>query len=204
MTTYDFLPTAAPVARLIEELHKLPSIGPKTAQRLAYHLVRMPQEEARALAEAIMAIKERIILCSQCQNLTEVDPCAICTDASRDRSILCVLEEPLDVLALERTRAYHGLYHVLHGAISPINGIGADELKIRELLGRLRDGSVHELVLATNPNLEGEATAMYIQRLVSHLVKRVTRLARGLPVGGDLEYADQMTLTRALQGRQEF
>lgn len=204
MTNHDFHPTAAPVARLIEEFHKLPGIGPKSAQRLTYHLVRMPVEEARALAEAILAVKERIILCSQCQNLTEVDPCPICTDPSRDRTILCVLEEPLDVLALERTRCYQGLYHVLHGAISPINGIGPEELKIREMLERLRDGTVQEVVLATNPNLEGEATAMYIQRLVSPLVKRVTRLARGLPVGGDLEYADLMTLTRALQGRQEF
>ncbi|MSQ22092.1 MAG: recombination protein RecR [Dehalococcoidia bacterium] len=204
MTTNDYLPAAAPVARLIEEFHKLPGIGPKSAQRLTYHLVRMPAEDARALAEAILAVKERIILCSQCQNLTEVDPCPICTAPSRDRTILCVLEEPLDVLALERTRCYQGLYHVLHGAISPINGIGPEELKIREMLERLRDGTVQELVLATNPNLEGEATAMYIQRLVSPLVKRVTRLARGLPVGGDLEYADQMTLTRAMQGRQEF
>ncbi len=204
MNNHDFLPVATPVARLIEEFHKLPGIGPKSAQRLTYHLVRMPAEEARALAEAILAVKERIILCSQCQNLTEVDPCPICTDPSRDRTILCVLEEPLDVLALERTRCYQGLYHVLHGAISPINGIGAEELKIREMLERLRDGVVQEIVVATNPNLEGEATAMYIQRLVSPLVKRVTRLARGLPVGGDLEYADQMTLTRAIQGRQEF
>ncbi len=204
MTTNDYLPTAAPVARLIEELHKLPGIGPKSAQRLTYHLVRMPQEEAKALAEAILAVKERIILCSQCQNLTEIDPCSICTDPNRDRSIICVLEEPLDVLALERTRCYQGMYHVLHGAISPINGIGAEELKIRELVQRLKDGTVQELVVATNPNLEGEATAMYIQRLVSPLVGRVTRLARGLPVGGDLEYADQLTLTRAFQGRQEF
>ncbi len=204
MTNHDFLPTAAPVARLIEEFHKLPGIGPKTAQRLTYHLVRMPQEEATALAEAILAVKEKVILCSQCQNLTETDPCPICTDPSRDRSIVCVLEEPLDVLALERTRCYKGLYHVLHGAISPINGIGAEELKVRELLARLKDGEVKELDMATNPNLESEATAMYIQRLISSLVRRVTRLARGLPVGGDLEYADQVTLTRAFQGRQEF
>lgn len=204
MTTSDLLPGAAPVARLIEEFHRLPGIGPKTAQRLTYHLVRMPQEEARALAEAILALKERIILCSQCQSLTETDPCALCTDLGRDRSILCVVEQPLDVLALERTRAYKGLYHVLHGAISPINGIGPEELKFRELLERLKDGAIQEVVVATNPNLEGEATAMYIQRLIAPLVRRITRLARGLPVGGDLEYADQTTLTRALQGRQEF
>ena len=204
MTSRDFLPTAAPVADLIQEFHKLPGIGSKSAQRLTYYLVRMPQEEARALAEAILAVKDKIMFCSQCQNLTETDPCPICTDTDRDRTTICVLEEPLDVLALERTRCYQGLYHVLHGAISPINGIGAEELKIRELLDRLKDGTVQELVLATNPNLEGEATAMYIQRLVSSLVNRVTRLARGLPVGGDLEYADEMTLTRAFQGRQEF
>ena len=204
MTSSDFLPAAAPVASLIQEFHKLPGIGSKSAQRLTYYLVRMPQEEAKALAEAILAVKDKIIFCSQCQNLTEADPCSICTDSSRDRTTICVLEEPLDVLALERTRCYQGLYHVLHGAISPINGIGAEELKVRELLARLKDGTVQELVLATNPNLEGEATAMYIQRLVSPLVSRITRLARGLPVGGDLEYADQMTLTRAFQGRQEF
>ncbi len=200
----DFLPAAAPVADLIEEFHKLPGIGSKSAQRLTYYLVRMPQEEARKLAETILAVKERIIFCSQCQNISEVDPCPICTNPERDRSMICVLEEPLDVLALERTHCYKGLYHVLHGAISPMNGIGPEELRLRELLDRLKDGSVQEVVLATNPNLEGEATAMYIQRLVSPLVGRVTRLARGLPVGGDLEYADEVTLTRAFQGRQEF
>ncbi|MBI4310840.1 MAG: recombination protein RecR [Chloroflexi bacterium] len=202
MTTNDYLPAAAPVARLIQELHKLPGIGTKTAQRLTYYLVRMPEEEARALAQAIIAVKEQIILCSLCQNLTEADPCPICSDPSRDRTIICVLEEPLDVLALERTNCFKGLYHVLHGVVSPMNGIGVEELKIRELLTRLKDATVQEIVLATNPNLEGEATAMYIQRLVSPLVPKVTRLARGLPVGGDLEYTDLVTLTRAFQGRQ--
>ena len=182
----------------------MPGIGSKSAQRLTYHLVRLPEDEARALAEAILALKEKIIFCSQCQNLTEVDACPICTDPGRDRAAICVLEEPLDVLALERTRSYRGLYHVLHGAISPIDGIGAEELRIGELLSRLKNGTIQEVILATNPNLEGEATAMYIQRLVSPLVARVTRLARGLPVGGDLEYADIVTLTRALEGRQEF
>jgi recombination protein RecR len=204
MTTNDYLPTAVPVADLIQEFHKLPGIGSKSAQRLTYYLVRMPQDEAQALAQAILAVKEKIIFCSQCQNLTEQDPCSICTDPTRDRTTICILEEPLDVLALERTRCYNGLYHVLHGAISPINGIGAEELRIRELLERLRGNTVKEIVLATNPNLEGEATAMYIQRLITPLIDRVTRLARGLPVGGDLEYADQLTLTRAFQGRQEF
>ena len=200
----DFLPAAAPVADLIQEFHKLPGIGSKSAQRLTYYLVRMPQEEARRLAEAILAVKERIIFCSQCQNISELDPCPICTNPQRDRSMICVMEEPLDVLALERTHCYKGLYHVLHGAISPMNGIGPEELRLRELLDRLKDGSVQEVVLATNPNLEGEATAMYIHRLISPLISRVTRLARGLPVGGDLEYADEVTLTRAFQGRQEF
>ncbi len=204
MTINDFLPAAAPVARLIQELNKLPGIGSKSAQRLTYYLVRMPEEETKTLAEALLAVKDKIIFCSRCQNLTEQDPCPICMDLARDQTTLCVLEEPLDVLALERTHCYNGLYHVLHGAISPLNGIGVEELKIRELLERLKDGTIKEVVLATNPNLEGEATAMYIHKLVSPLIDRVTRLARGLPVGGDLEYADQVTLTRAFQGRQEF
>ena len=204
MPINDFLPAAAPVARLIQEFNKLPGIGSKSAQRLTYYLVRMPEEEAKALAEALLAVKDKIIFCSRCQNLTEQDPCPICKDPARDQTTLCVLEEPLDVLALERAHCYNGLYHVLHGAISPLNGIGVEELKIRELLERLKEAAIEEVVLATNPNLEGEATAMYIQKLVSPLIDKVTRLARGLPVGGDLEYADQVTLTRAFQGRQEF
>lgn len=204
MNNNDFLPAAAPVARLIQEFHKLPGIGSKSAQRLAYYLVRMPGEDAKSLAEAVLAVKERILLCSECQNISEQDPCPICKDPNRDVSTICLLEEPLDVLAMERTHAYKGLYHVLHGAISPINGISAEDLKIRELLERLKDSAVKEIILATNPNLEGEATAMYVQKLVSPLVERITRLARGLPVGGDLEYADQVTLTRAFEGRQEF
>lgn len=192
------------MARLIQEFNKLPGIGSKSAQRLTYYLVRMPEEEAKALAEALLAVKDKIIFCSLCQNLTEQDPCPICKDPARDQTTLCVLEEPLDVLALERAHCYNGLYHVLHGAISPLNGIGVEELKIRELLERLKEAAIEEVVLATNPNLEGEATAMYIQKLVSPLIDKVTRLARGLPVGGDLEYADQVTLTRAFQGRQEF
>jgi recombination protein RecR len=198
-----FVPPAEPVSRLIEEFNKLPGIGPKSAARLAYHLLRMPEAEARSLAEAIIAIKEKIVLCSICQNITECDPCAICRSEGRDQSKICVVEEPLDILALERTRQYHGLYHVLHGVISPMEGIGPDELKIRELLGRLKGGKVEEIILATNPNLEGEATAMYLQRLLSPLGIRITSLARGLPVGGDLEYADEVTLSRALEGRRE-
>lgn len=199
----SFVPTAQSVSRLIEELHRLPGIGPKTAQRLAYFILRAPEEQARALAEAIVAVKEEIVLCSLCQNITEEDPCLVCRDEGRDHAKICVVEKPLDILALERTRNYDGLYHVLHGALSPMEGVGTEDLKIEELLVRLRDGSTREVILATNPNLEGEATAMYLGRLVAPLGVKVTRLARGLPFGGDLEYADQMTLTRALEGRQE-
>jgi len=199
----DFVPTAEPVSRLIDEFHKLPGIGPKTAQRLTYFLIRMPEDEARALAEAILAVKDRIVLCSTCQNITDSDPCIICRSEKRDRTKICVVEEPLDILPLERTREYKGLYHVLHGVISPMDGIGPDDLKMKELLERLQDGEVTEVILATNPNLEGEATAMYIQRLIGPLGIRVSRLARGLPFGADLEYADEVTLTRALQERHE-
>ena len=193
-----------PVSRLIDEFHKLPGIGPKTAQRLAYHLIRMPADEARGLAEAIGAVKDRIVLCGQCFDITESDPCSICIDEGRDRTRMCVVEEPLDVRALERTRSYNGLYHVLHGVISPINGIGPEDLKIKGLLERLRTDGVEEIVIATNPNVEGEATALYLQRLLAALGVRITRPARGLPVGGDLEYADEVTLGRAIEGRQPF
>jgi recombination protein RecR len=192
------------MAQLIEELHKLPGIGPKNAQRLAYFLLHAPEEQARALAEAIIAVKEKIIFCSVCQNITEVDPCAVCQDEQRDRSKICIVEKPLDILPLERTRGYNGLYHVLHGAISPMEGVGPEDLRIRELLARLKNSSVQETILATNPNLEGEATAMYLQRLIAPLGIKVTRLARGLPFGSSLEYADEVTLTRALEGRQEI
>ena len=195
--------TAAPVARLIEEFSRLPGIGPKTAQRLTYFLLRAPTEQSRSLAEALVRMKERTFFCSICFNMTEVDPCALCEDQRRDRSTICVVEEPLDVLALERTRYFKGLYHVLHGAISPVDGINPEDLRIRELLGRLGQGTVTEVLLATNPNLEGEATAMYIHRLIRPLGIRVTRLARGLPVGGDLEYADEVTLGRAFEGRRQ-
>ena len=200
---HGFIPPAEPVSRLIEEFNKLPGIGPKSAARLAYYLLRMPEAEARSLAEAIIAIKEKTVLCSICHNITDSDPCAICSSEERDKSKICVVEEPLDILALERTRQYQGLYHVLHGVISPMDGIGPDDLKIRELLQRLKSGQVEEVILATNPNLEGEATAMYLQRLISPLGVKVTSLARGLPMGGDLEYADEVTLSRALEGRRE-
>jgi recombination protein RecR len=196
--------TPRAVTRLIEEFHRLPGIGPKTAQRLTFYLLRAPKEHAFALAEALTQLKDKIVTCAICQNIAEENPCAICRDDARDRSIICVVEEPLDVLALERTREYRGLYHVLHGAISPVEGIGPEDLRVQELLTRIRrERGIAEIVLATNPNLEGEATAMYLERLIKPLGIRLTRLARGLPVGGDLEYADEVTLTRALEGRRE-
>jgi len=199
-----FIPAAEPVAQLIEKLNKLPGIGPKSAQRLTYHLLRAPAEEVRALSEALLAIKEKINLCSVCFNATDSDPCLICRDEDRDCTKICIVEEPSDILPLERTKKYKGLYHVLHGVIAPTEGIGPDELKIKELLSRLQNGSVTELILATNPNSEGETTAMYLQQLISPLGIRVTRLARGLPYGGELEYADDVTLSQALERRQEI
>ena len=203
MTTDGVHGAIGPVARLVDQFHKLPGIGPKTAQRLTYYLVRMPEEQARELAEAVISVKERIVLCSECFNITEQDPCSICADTQRDRTTICVVEEALDVVSLEKTGSYRGLYHVLHGSISPMNGIGPDELKIHPLIGRVGDG-VREVILATNPNLEGETTSMYIHRLLAALDVNVTRPARGLPVGGDLEYADEVTLGRAIEGRQPF
>jgi recombination protein RecR len=192
------------VTRLVEEFSRLPGIGPKTASRLTYYLLRAPVEQVKALADAIGQLRERITFCSRCFNITESDPCGICADERRDQGSICVVEEPLDVLAIERTGEYRGVYHVLHGAISPVEGIGPDDLRIRELAERVRRGGVTEVILATNPSLEGEATAMYVQRQLLPWQIRVTRLARGLPVGGDLEYADAITLARALEGRQEI
>ena len=200
----DSTSTAEPIARLIEEFGKLPGIGPKSAQRLTYYLLRSPAGEVAALADAIRNLKEKLALCSVCLNITDTDPCAVCLDAERDHTKICIVEEPIDILPLERTRKYKGLYHVLHGVISPSDGIGPDELKIKELLARLNGGEVTEIILATNPNLEGEATAMYLQRLAAPLGIKITRLARGLPYGADLEYADDITLSRALEGRQEM
>jgi recombination protein RecR len=200
----DSTHTAAPIARLIEELNKLPGIGPKSAQRLTYYLLRAPASEVGALADAIINLKEKLTLCSVCLNITDSDPCSICCDEERDHTKICIVEEPIDILPLERTNKYSGLYHVLHGVIAPSDGVGPDELKIKELLSRLNNGVVTEVILATNPNLEGEATAMYLQRLIAPLGIRITRLARGLPYGADLEYADDVTLSRALEGRQEM
>ena len=197
-------PAAEPIQKLIQELNKLPGIGPKSAQRLAYYLLRAPEEQARLLAEAILSVKQQIILCSTCFNVTDSDPCRICRSAERDRSKICIVEQPQDILALEHTKIYKGLYHVLHGAISPTEGIGAEDIRIKELLERLRNNQVEEVILATNTNLEGEQTALYLNHLISPLGIRVTRLARGLPFGTELEYADDVTLTRAIEGRQEF
>lgn len=194
--------TVEPVSRLIDELARLPGIGPKSASRLAFHLLRAPRPQALSLAEAIIEVKERIILCSRCFNITEHDPCQLCQDPTRDRTLLCVVEEPLDVLAFERTGEYRGLYHVLHGAISPVDGIGPDRLKIRELLARVEAERPAEVILATNPNIEGDATAMYVARQLVNSGIIISRPASGLPVGGDLEYADEITLGRALTGRR--
>jgi recombination protein RecR len=191
------------VRDLIEAFERLPGIGPKTAQRLTYHLLHAPKEEAEKLAEAAVALKEKTVICSVCFNISEQDPCEIDTDPARDKSVIAVVEDPLDVLALERAH-FKALYHVLHGVISPLENIGPEELHIRELLPRLKDGVVKEVILATNPTMEGEATAMYIDRLIRPLGIKVTRIARGLPVGGDLEYSDETTLTRALEGRKEY
>jgi len=194
---------AAPVARLIEAFSRLPSIGPKTAQRLTFHLLRNPNNLATELANALIDLRDKTLLCSVCFNLADADPCHICRNPARDQALICVVEEPLDILAVERTAEYRGLYHVLHGAISPMERVSADDLKIRELVDRVRGGMVSEVILATNPNMEGDATAMFVTRQLAPLGVRVTRLARGLPIGGDLEYADQVTLTRALEGRRE-
>ena len=200
-------PLIEPVARLIEAFARLPGVGPKTAQRLTYHLLRAPDAEARTLAAALVAVRDQVVFCDRCFNISDAPLCPICRDESRDSLRLCVVEEPLDVLALERTAEFKGLYHVLHGAISPIDGVGPDRLKIRELLVRAddakRDGHpIEEVILATNPTLEGEATAMYLAERLEGTVGVVSRIARGLPVGGDLEYADEVTLIRALQGRR--
>jgi len=200
----DFKPTVGAVSKLIQEFNKLPGIGPKSAQRLVYYLLRAPEEQARLLAEALLSLKQEIRLCSVCFNVTDSDLCRICRDDQRDRSKICIVEQPQDILALEHTRTYDGLYHVLHGAISPTEGVGVDDVRIKELMERLQGDLVNEVVLATNPNLEGEQTAMYLNRLISPLGIRVTRLARGLPFGTELEYADDVTLTRAIEGRQEF
>ncbi len=195
---------AAPLERLIERLRKLPGIGAKSAQRLALHILRAGMAEAQALASAILEVTERIRLCTTCFNLTDVDTCAICADPGRDRSAVCVVEEPHNLIAIEKSGQFHGLYHVLHGSIAPLRGLGPDDLKIAPLLARLRDGNVTEVILATNPNVEGETTAVYLSRLLKPLGVRTTRIGLGLPVGSELEYADEVTVGKALEGRREI
>jgi recombination protein RecR len=194
----------APLAKLIEHFRALPGIGAKTAVRLAYHVLDMDTGEAKALAGAIIEAKEKIGFCNTCFNLSDRNPCAICASAERDHSVICVVEQPQDVAAMERMRDYRGLYHVLHGALSPLEGVGPGDIRIKELLGRLQDEEVKEIIMATNPNVEGEATAMYLARLLKPMGIKVTRIAHGLPVGGDLEYADEVTLSKAMENRREI
>ncbi|MBM7582776.1 recombination protein RecR [Caldicoprobacter guelmensis] len=193
-----------PIARLISELSKLPGIGNKTAQRLAFYIINMPDEQVNQLASAIAEVKSKIRYCSICQNITDVNPCRICSNPQRNSSVICVVEDPRDVIAMEKTRDFQGLYHVLHGVISPMNGIGPDDIRIKELIARVSGDTVKEVILATNPDVEGEATAVYISKLLKPMGIRVTRIAHGLPVGGDLEYADEVTLSKALEGRREM
>ena len=195
---------AAPLERLIERLRKLPGIGAKSAQRVAFHILRASREDAQALSASILEVKEALRLCSVCFNITDTDPCLICDDAGRDRAALCVVEDPHNLVAIEKSGQFRGLYHVLHGSISPLRGVGPDDLKIGPLLARLRDGTVKEIILATNPNIEGEATAVYLSRLLKPLGVRVTRIGLGLPVGSELEYADEVTVGKALEGRREI
>jgi recombination protein RecR len=195
---------AEPLARLIDELKRLPGIGQKSAQRIAFHLQRTSREDAERLATALLEVKDKIRLCSVCNNLTELDPCEFCSDPSRAVDVLCVVESPYNVVAIEKTREFHGLYHVLHGALSPLQGIGPEQLKLKSLLERLKSGNVREIIVATNPNVEGEATAIYLSKLIKPLGVKVTRIAMGIPVGSELEFADEVTMLKALEGRREI
>ena len=195
---------AEPLARLIDELKRLPGIGQKSAQRIAFHLERAPREDAERLAAAVLEAKDKIRLCSLCNNLTEQDPCDYCADPRRDPEVICVVETPYNVVGIEKTREFHGLYHVLHGALSPLQGIGPDQLKLKNLLERLKGGRIKELIVATNPNVEGEATAIYLSKLIKPLGIKVTRIAMGIPVGSELEFADEVTMLKALEGRREI
>ncbi|MGD0694828.1 MAG: recombination mediator RecR [Terriglobia bacterium] len=195
---------AEPLAHLIDELKRLPGIGQKSAQRLAFHLQRTPREDAARLAEAILEVKDKIKLCSVCNNLTELDPCEYCSDPSRAQDVICIVETPYNVISIEKTREFHGQYHVLHGALSPLEGIGPDQLRIKSLLDRLKDGKVKELIVATNPNVEGEATAIYLAKLIKPLGIKVTRIGMGIPVGSELEFADEVTVLKSMEGRREI
>src|SRR5579863_8379751 len=195
---------AGPLARLIDELKRLPGVGQKSAQRIAFHLERAAREDAERLAAAIVDVKDKIRLCSVCQNLTEQDPCDYCSDPGRDPAVVCVVETPYNVIAVEKTREFHGLYHVLHGALSPLRGIGPDQLRLKGLLERLKSGKIQELIVATNPNVEGEATAIYLSKLIKPLGVKVSRIAMGIPVGSELEFADEVTMLKAIEGRREI
>lgn len=195
---------ALPIAKLIEEFSKLPGIGKRSAERLAFHILKQPKESVESFSKALVDAKEKIKFCPVCQSLTDTTPCSICSNPKRDKSVICVVENPKDILAMEKTKEFSGVYHVLHGVISPIDGIGPDDIKIKELLLRTKDNDVKEIIMATNPSIEGEATAMYISNLFKNFGIKVTRIAHGLPVGGELEYADEITLTKALEGRQEI
>ncbi|MSO30710.1 MAG: recombination protein RecR [Acidobacteria bacterium] len=198
------MPLPEPLARLVEQFQKLPGIGAKSAQRLAFHILRTPREETERLCDAVRDVKERVTYCSVCNNITDADPCIYCTSAARDPRIICVVEEPQNVSVVERTGGFKGAYHVLMGTLSPLHGVGPDDLKIKGLVARVGSGQVEEVILATNPTVEGEATALYLARLLRPLGVRVTRIAMGIPVGSDLEYADEITMTRAMEGRREF
>ncbi len=204
MAKHELVPATDAIGKLVQEFSKLPGIGPKSAQRIVFYLLRSNEEQAKNLAEALSSLKQRINLCSICCNVTESDPCPVCRNPQREVTQVCIVEQPQDIIALEHTGVYKGLYHVLHGAISPTEGVGANDIRIRELLARLQNGTVKEVILATNTNMEGEQTAMYLSRAIAPLGIRVTRLARGLPFGTELEYADDVTLTRALEGRAEY
>jgi len=193
-----------PLSRLVEQLQRLPGIGSKSAQRLAFHILKTPREEVERLAEAMRDVKDRVTYCSTCSNITDIDPCYFCTDSSRDHRVVCVVEQPENVSAVEKTRDFKGLYHVLMGALSPLHGVGPDDLKIKDLLTRVGHGGIEEVILATNPNVEGEATAIYLAKLLKPLGVRVTRIAMGVPVGSDLDYADEVTMQRAMEGRREL
>ena len=195
---------AEPLAHLIDELKRLPGIGQKSAQRIAFHLQRASREEAARLAEAVLEVKDKIKLCSICSNLTDTDPCQYCSDPSRAQDVICIVETPYNVISIEKTREFHGLYHVLHGALSPLQGIGPDQLQIKSLLARLKEGKVKELIVATNPNVEGEATAIYLAKLIKPLGIRVTRIGMGIPVGSELEFADEVTVLKSIEGRREL
>lgn len=195
---------AEPIARLIDEFRKLPGIGPKTAQRLVYNLLRRPRQDAEQLSQAILDIKDKVTYCSRCNNFSDQDPCFFCTSPNRTPELICVVEEPHDILSIERTREYRGQYHILHGVLSPINGVGPDDLKLKNLMERLGEGNTREVILATNPNVEGEATTVYLARLLKPTGIKISRIALGLPVGSDMEFADEVTMLRALQGRHEL